>query len=168
MREVTVLNDGDIVVVEGRSGTFTVGTVSGYAAKYGEGHLAADRIETTIRRNQRVTWLNANATVISDPPTPRPEIDAYLKDGEVVIVKSPYSAETGYWIVQHPGWADGDNCQLVRPEHVYEVWDNNVGKDSFTMLLAAEIPDHLAFMLADNPGCSINIIAHAPNEYRQR
>jgi hypothetical protein len=165
MREITVIKDGDVVTVEGLRGTFTVGTISGYAAKYREEHKASDRIEAAVRRGHKVVWLNADATVISDPPTPRPEIDAVLRDGEVVRVEASHPEERGYWIVKHPGRMDGDNARLSRPLMVYEVWDATIGKDSYIMLLAEEVHEHVAHMLKDNPKCHISISAHAPNEY---
>jgi len=165
MREIKALVDGDVVAVAGLRGTFTVGTISGYAAKYREEYKASDRIEAAVRRGHNVVWLNANATVISDPPTLPDEVKYQLQDGEVVLIKGSHPEERGYWIVKHPGRMDGDNARLSRPLMVYEVWDNRVGKDSFIMLLAEEVHEHVAFMLKDNPNCHISISAHAPNEY---
>jgi hypothetical protein len=165
MHEVKTFKDDDLVRMVGKRQTWSFGTISGYAAKYGETHLATDRIAKAVRLGHNVVWLNAQATVISDPPSPREEIAHYVQDREVVFVDSIHGDERGYWQVLSPGWSTGDNAQMVRPMRVYEVWDNNVGKDSFVMLLKDEISQQLSYMLSDNPHCQINIVAHFPNEY---
>jgi hypothetical protein len=166
MREIKTLRYGDVVKVQGCSRQQSFGTVSGYARQYNENEgVAAERLEKAVRLGHNVVWLNAQATIISDPPTMPDEVDVELQDGEVVFVDSRHAWERGYWVAKKPGMMTGDNCQLVRPEYVYEVWDGNVGKDSFTMLLSHEIAAHLEFALRDNPNCEIHIVAHSPSEY---
>ena len=180
MRQVTELKDKDIVIVDSRRMTF--GSVSGYTR---ECHKTEDEVSNLVTRSHRrgdnMVWLNAMASVISARPQcstcntptawPVKECDQCVgrvkkvKDGEIIIVNSDYSYERGYWQVLPPNWMSGDNWRLVRPDAVYEVWDANMGKDSFRILLKDEIAESVKFMTQDSKACHIHIVAHNPNEY---
>lgn len=161
---VPVLRDGDIVMFEDdrKFNRLRFGSISGYAAQYHEHEAVPGRIQTALENGHRVVWLNAEATVISDPPQ-QPKPAMRLRAGQLVFVDSIYPAERGYWqaFPSEHNYKTGDNGRLDRPQHVYEVWAADVACVVHEPNAAASMIASLIHMGATG----IHAVKHNPNEY---
>lgn len=99
-----ILRDGDRVYVAGtRWPRQCVGTILGFAARYGENPFV--EYEKAKAKGHKLVWLNGEAAVISNPP----QLDVQriqLEVGEQVNV------EGNIYVVKKPGLNDGDNGRL--------------------------------------------------------
>ena len=65
--DVTELTDGEELHCEGKYGTFTIGSVVGYALQYNECPIKAAK--NAERQGHKLQWINANCSVISNTPS---------------------------------------------------------------------------------------------------
>lgn len=118
------LKHGDVIKVNGK-GSFNrqrVGTISGYAAQYGEyGDIVDERIARAHSRGHQIVWLSAECVVIAaDPSTVDRSYLAVVEPGQEVYIEG-HAEERGIYRVELPGRLGGDHCKLVRIELPYEV-----------------------------------------------
>jgi hypothetical protein len=159
---VPILRYDDVCTVDGGYRQ-SFGTISGYCEQYNESdEVIRERIERATKLGHNYAWFNAQATIISNPPTIPDEIKWQLSANDLVFVDSIWPEERGYWLAYAMSRNSGDNCSLSRPDAVFECWSE---KDRMVILLEHQLPSWVATMAQDAKRNHLHVIRHEPNEY---